>query len=251
MSVARFIADQRTLHRVPHTITCALLGVSVSWFYKWASRTPTPTELRRARVDAAVAAAFEAARGLHGSPRWSHLPMLAVSRRPSPSRCAANLVARRIPASGLTRQDKTHRIRRLAETQFTARAEQPLGRDMTEIPTRPASSTGHRHRPVLPPAARAATGCTPMRPWPATRSSMAVAARGDSTSSAVIFHADRGSTSPPIRSPRCAAVWVSGSRWARLGRASTTPRPKHSSPAWNGRCCPGTSSIAPVRPAPL
>ena len=69
MSVARFIADQRTLHRVPHTITCALLGVSVSWFYKWAARTPTPTELRRARVDAAVAAAFEAARGLHGSPR--------------------------------------------------------------------------------------------------------------------------------------------------------------------------------------
>jgi putative transposase len=50
VSVARFIADQRTLHRVPHTITCALLGVSVSWFYKWAARTPTPTELRRARV---------------------------------------------------------------------------------------------------------------------------------------------------------------------------------------------------------
>ena len=69
MSVARFIADQRTFYRVPHTITCALLGVSLSWFYKWLDRTPTPTEQRRAQVDAAVADAFGKARGLHGSPR--------------------------------------------------------------------------------------------------------------------------------------------------------------------------------------
>ena len=66
MSVARFIADQRTNYRVPHTITCALLGVSISWFYKWLSRTPTATEQRRAQVDEAVAKAFKAARGLHG-----------------------------------------------------------------------------------------------------------------------------------------------------------------------------------------
>lgn len=33
MRVARFIADQRTNYRVPHTITCALLGVSLAWFY--------------------------------------------------------------------------------------------------------------------------------------------------------------------------------------------------------------------------
>ena len=38
MSVARFIADQRTDYRVPHTIVCALLGVSVAWFYKWITR---------------------------------------------------------------------------------------------------------------------------------------------------------------------------------------------------------------------
>ena len=69
MSVARFVADQRTNYRVPHTMTCALLGVSLSWFYKWINRTPTPTEQRRAELDAAVATAFRAARGLHGSPR--------------------------------------------------------------------------------------------------------------------------------------------------------------------------------------
>ena len=30
MSVARFIADQRTNYRVPHTVTCLLLGVSLA-----------------------------------------------------------------------------------------------------------------------------------------------------------------------------------------------------------------------------
>lgn len=31
-------SDQRTKERVPHTRTCVLLGVSVSWFYKWITR---------------------------------------------------------------------------------------------------------------------------------------------------------------------------------------------------------------------
>src|SRR3954453_20110417 len=69
VSVARFIADQRPFSRVPHTLTCALLGVSISWFYKWIDRTPTPSERRRSELDAAVADAFTKARGLHGSPR--------------------------------------------------------------------------------------------------------------------------------------------------------------------------------------
>ncbi|HLN92273.1 MAG TPA: IS3 family transposase, partial [Thermoanaerobaculia bacterium] len=75
MSVARFIADQRTKYLVPHKITCALLGVSVSWFYKWILRAGdtdglhTDTDRRRARLDAAVAEAFEAAKGRYGSPR--------------------------------------------------------------------------------------------------------------------------------------------------------------------------------------
>ena len=58
MSVARFIADQRTKYQVPHAITCVLLGVSVSWFYKWVGRRPTKTAQRRAKVDAAVAKEF-------------------------------------------------------------------------------------------------------------------------------------------------------------------------------------------------
>ena len=80
MSVARFIADQRTMHRVPHAKVCRWLEISLSWFYKWIQRAGDPAGLHtdtdrcRAQVDAAVAKAFKAARGLHGSPRlWSDL----------------------------------------------------------------------------------------------------------------------------------------------------------------------------------
>ena len=78
MSVARFIADQRTNYRVPHTVVCALLGVSLAWFYKWLGRAEapgaerglhTPRDRRRDTIDRAVAVAFRKSRGLHGSPR--------------------------------------------------------------------------------------------------------------------------------------------------------------------------------------
>ncbi|BBX52667.1 hypothetical protein MPOR_37670 [Mycolicibacterium poriferae] len=75
MSVARFVADQRTNYRVPHSLTCALLGISVSWFYKWLARAGDPdglhtdTDRRRAALDDAVRAAFAKAKGVHGSPR--------------------------------------------------------------------------------------------------------------------------------------------------------------------------------------
>lgn len=60
---------------MPESLTCALLGVSVSWFCKWISRAGsadglhTDTDRRRAHFDAAVTLAFDKARGLHGSPR--------------------------------------------------------------------------------------------------------------------------------------------------------------------------------------
>ena len=73
MTVARFIADQRTRFRVPHAACCRLLGMSVSWFYKWQARASTGTltvsETRRQALDDAVALAFEKAKGRHGSPR--------------------------------------------------------------------------------------------------------------------------------------------------------------------------------------
>ncbi|TVS74408.1 IS3 family transposase, partial [Mycobacterium helveticum] len=75
MSVARFIADQRTKYRVPHAVTCRVLQVSLAWFSKWLGRAEDPdglhtdTDRRRAELDVAVAKAFAKAKGLHGSPR--------------------------------------------------------------------------------------------------------------------------------------------------------------------------------------
>ncbi|HEY5202551.1 MAG TPA: IS3 family transposase, partial [Acidothermaceae bacterium] len=69
MSVARFIADQRTMHRVPHAFSCRVLSLSESWFYKWHLRPPTVRAVRRAELDAEVRRLFEASGRSYGSPR--------------------------------------------------------------------------------------------------------------------------------------------------------------------------------------
>ena len=208
MSVARFIADQKTFWRVPVAVCCALLGVSVSWFYKWWPRAqaggpPTKRAKRRAGVDAAVKAAFEAARGLHGSPR------LVVDLRDTgweisektvaDSMRRQQLVARRIRRrNGLTRQDKTApKFPDLLKRDFTAPA--PNCRwvgDMTEIPTDHgklylATVIDLYSRRLL----GAATGLHPDAELACRAIKMAVAVRGGKTAIAgVIFHTDRGST---------------------------------------------------------
>lgn len=51
---------------------CALLEVSRSGFYKWRARRdrePTPTQQRRAELDAKVAAFHKASDGVYGAPR--------------------------------------------------------------------------------------------------------------------------------------------------------------------------------------
>jgi hypothetical protein len=134
VSVARFIADQRTKYQVPHVVTCVLLGVSVSWFYKWIARAGstdglhTDTDRRRAAVDAAVATAFAAARGLHGSPRLiddlRDLGWEVSEKTVADSMRRQGLVARRIRRrNGLTKQDRTApKFPDLVKRDFTAGA---------------------------------------------------------------------------------------------------------------------------------
>jgi len=208
VSVARFIADQRTSYRVPHALTCALLGVSLAWFYKWLQRAGQPgPHTRQARlralVDAAVAKAFRAARGLHGSPRL-HADMVEAGWRISENTVADSmrrqgLIARRIKRrQGLTRQDKTKApFPDLLRRDFTAPA--PNCRwvgDITEIPT----AAGKLYlATVIDLFGRrllgAATSRHPDADLAADAIRMAVATRGGPQAiKGVIFHTDRGST---------------------------------------------------------
>jgi len=209
VSVARFVADQRTKYRVPHAKTCRWLGLSESWFYKWIERADDPaglhtdTDRRRVEVDAAVAAAFTAARGLHGSPRL-HADLREEGWQISEKTVAESmrrqgLVARRIRRrNGLTRQDKTApKFPDLVRRDFTAAASNTkwVG-DMTEIPT----SGGKLYlATVIDLYSRkllgAATGLHPDADLACQAIKMAVAARGGAdVVGGVIFHTDRGST---------------------------------------------------------
>ena len=222
MSVARFIADQRTNYRVPHTVVCALLGVSLAWFYKWVARAQGPSaatglhtgrDRRRDSVDAAVTTAFAAARGLHGSPRLLHDLReggWAVSEKTvADSMRRQGLVARRIKRrSGLTKQDKTApKFPDLLRRNFTA--DRPNARwvgDMTEIPTG-VDGNGRKLylATVIDLYSRrllgAATGLHPDAELACAAIKMAVATRGGKQmiwradeAERVIFHTDRGST---------------------------------------------------------
>lgn len=218
MSVARFIADQRTTHRVPHTLVCALLGVSLAWFYKWIARASGPAassglhtdrDRRRDTIDRAVRVAFGTARGLHGSPRLVHdlrEDGWTVSEKTvADSMRRQGLVARRIRRrNGLTRQDKTKApFPDLLRRDFTA--ERPNARwvgDITEVPT--ASGKLYLATVIDLYSRRllgAATSLHPDADLACAAINMAVATRGgraaiwrEEESERVIFHTDRGST---------------------------------------------------------
>lgn len=203
MSVAGFIADQRTRYRVPHVLTCLLVGVSLSWFYKWRGRTPTPSEQRRAQVDAAVKAAFDASRGLHGSPRVL-ADLRAAGWRVSEKTVADSmrrqgLVARIIKhRRGLTRQDKTAvKFPDLVKRGFSASAPNlKWCGDITEIPTASgklylATVIDLYSRRLL----AAATSLHPDAQLVCDAIKMAATVRGGREQiEGVVFHTDKGST---------------------------------------------------------
>lgn len=205
MSLAAFIADQRTSHRVPHTVACRALGVSVSWLYKWQHRPrrPTPTEQRRAELDVAVAEAFAAAQGRHGSPRLvvdlRAVGWVVSEKSVAKSMARQGLVARpKKRRKNLTRPDKRAvSFADLVKRDFTASAPNVtwVG-DMTEIPTDEgklylSTAIDLFSRRLL----GYATSCHPDAELAGQTIKMAVAARGGKDQVAgVIFHSDRGST---------------------------------------------------------
>jgi transposase InsO family protein len=203
MTVASFIAAQRTDHGVPHTLSCRLLGVPASTFYKYLNREPTARELRRAELDAAVLTSFEESGGTprtYGSPRvWEDLIEAGwtVSKNTVAASMARQGLAGRSPKRkrrSLTRPDKAAApIADHVKRNYSADAiNQKWCGDLTEIPTDegklylaivedlasrrlPGFAIGEHHDAALAKAALF----------------MAAAVRGGDVAG-VIFHSDKG-----------------------------------------------------------
>jgi putative transposase len=143
VSVASFVAAQRTDHGIPHAVACRALEVSESWFYKWKDRVPTAREQRRARLDAEVRRSYVESDGDYGSPR------VVEDLREWGWRVSTKTVAASMARQGLvghptrrrfrclTRPDKTARpVLDLVKRDFTAAAiNLKWCGDLTEIPT--------------------------------------------------------------------------------------------------------------------
>ena len=203
MTVASFVAAQRTDHDVPHAAACRALEVPESTFYKWRDRPPTRRQARRAHLDEAVKASFDdsgGTPGTYGSPRVFE-DLIEDGWVVSVNTVAASMQRQglygRTPKRkrrGLTRPDKAAApIRDLIGRDFNAEAiNHKWCGDLTEIPTDegklhlatvedlasrrlPGFAMGEHHDAEL---ARAAL-C------------MAAAVRGGDISG-VIFHTDKG-----------------------------------------------------------
>jgi transposase InsO family protein len=142
VSVARFIADQRTKHQVPHAVSCRLLHVSESWFYKWLNRPATRRQARRTGLDAEVRRRFDASDATYGSPRI-HRDLVEAGWTVGLNTVAESMrrqgLAGRKPKrrKGLTRQDKAAaKFPDLLRRNFSADAPNTKWcGDITEIPT--------------------------------------------------------------------------------------------------------------------
>ncbi|MEU5431714.1 IS3 family transposase [Streptomyces olivoreticuli] len=202
MTVAGFIAGQRTEHHVPHTVACRALEVSESWFYKWHRRPEQPTkrEVRRAALAERITHFFNASGRTYGSPRIT-LDLWAEGWQVSQNTVAEimaelGLQGRKPPRRrrNLTRQGKRKAARDLVLRRFDAIAPDVLWwGDMTEIETGEgklylASVHDAFSRRVLGYAMGARHDASLV----GASLQMAATTRGGAVDG-VIFHSDRGS----------------------------------------------------------
>jgi putative transposase len=123
--VAAFIAAQRAEHRVPHAVSCRALGVSQSWFYKWAHGDTSPGRARRAALAAEVARLFKAHKGKCGSPR------ITADLRDAGWAVSVNTVAKLMRELGLAARAKRKRKGATRQGKGRWRAPDLVGRDFT------------------------------------------------------------------------------------------------------------------------
>ena len=226
MTVASFVAAQRTEHGVPHVTSCRALGVSPSWFYKWCNRGPTPRQQRRATLDEAVKRSFDVSDGRYGSPRvladlvedgWR------VSKKSvEASMTRQGLVARptRTRRGWLTRPDKAAPpVPDLVKRDFTALAiNHKWCGDLTEVPT----DEGKLYLATVEDlASKRIVGFGLSEHHDAELATgalkMAVAVRGGDVAG-TIFHSDRGSEyTATMFESACSTLGISQS----MGRAGS------------------------------
>ena len=200
MSIAAFIASQRTEHGVPHAVSCRALEVSQSWFYKWRDRPPTPRQARRAVLAVKIRELFDASGGTYGSPRIT-LDLWAAGFKVSENTVARlmaelGLAGRKPPQRRrhLTRQGRRPAAKDHVRRQFTAVAPNVLWcGDLTEVDT----DEGKLYlSTVLDLFSRKMLGYAMSEHHDADLAiaslRMAAANRGG-TVHGVIFHSDRGS----------------------------------------------------------
>lgn len=204
MSLAAFIASQRTDHGVAHAVACRALDVSESWFYKWRDRPPTPAQRRRAVLDAKVREIFEDSGGepgTYGSPRI-HAELRDLGWKVTAKTVAASMARQGLVARPkkrfrcLTRPDKrAGPFPDLVRRDFQAAAPNVKWcGDMTEIPTLEgklylADVEDLFSRRII----GFAISEHPDAELAKAALQTAVAVRGG-TVAGVIFHSDRGST---------------------------------------------------------
>jgi transposase InsO family protein len=231
--VAALIAAQRDTHRIPHTVACRALGVSRSWFYKWAHGAPGPRAARWQQLKAEVKRLFEAHCGRYGSPR------ITAGLRDDGWRVSENTVAAVMREQGLAARRKKKRRSTTRPGRGRWRAPDLVKRDFpatglnqkwygdgTEIPT----DEGKLHlASVLDMASRRVLGFALSEHHDAALAygalAMAVAARGGQVPG-VILHTDQGSEGGFNRSSQHLQmeVIVHGGRQASAGDPGV-PRP--------------------------
>ena len=224
VAVAAFIAAQRAEHRVPHAVSCRALGVSQSWFYKWAHGDASPRRARRAALAAEVARLFAAHQGKRGSPGIT-ADLRDAGWAVSVSTVAALMRERGLAArpkrkrKGATRQGRGRwRAPDLAGRDFTAeRVNQKWFGDGTEIGT----DEGKLHlASVLDIRSRKILGFSLSEHHDADLAYgglvMAAAARGGDVAG-VIFHTGQGSEGEVNRSSQHLDLEVFGWDGQRRG----------------------------------
>ena len=150
--MAAFIDAQGT----PRAVSCRALGVSRSWYYKWAGRGLPPRAARRDRLKAEVRRLFELHEGKRGS------PVITADLQEAGWQVSKNTVAGLMREMGLAARPKKRRraTTRPGKGRQDARARRTWSSGTSPRPKSTRSGTG-----TAPSSSPARASCTWTACW--------------------------------------------------------------------------------------